>query len=132
MVARRSIALAALFLCVGVGCSSSAKPPACGTRDAGVIEVGLEPPPGCPPAEANELGIGKPCTMCGNECASPLRCTCDSYLGVQLSDVGDKCREQKSEQDAAATQQNVLKEFRIMRRAHSPLKDRLRRWDVEE
>ena len=91
MVARRSIALAALFLCVGVGCSSSAKPPACGTRDAGVIEVGLEPPPGCPPAEANELGIGKACTMCGNECEAPLRCTCDSYLGVQLAGVPCIC-----------------------------------------
>jgi hypothetical protein len=91
MVSRRSIALAALLLCAAAGCSSSAKPPACGTRDAGVIEVGLEPPPGCPPAEANELGIGKPCTMCGNECASPLRCTCDSYLGVQLSGVPCVC-----------------------------------------
>ena len=28
----------------------------------------IELPPGCPPAQANELGIGKPCTMCGNEC----------------------------------------------------------------
>ena len=91
MVSRRSIARAALVLFAAVGCSSPAKPPACGTRDAGVIEVGLEPPPGCPPAEANELGIGKPCTMCGNECASPLRCTCDSYLGVQLSGVPCVC-----------------------------------------
>ena len=63
----------------------------CGApRDAGIVEVGLEAPPGCPPAP-NELGIGKPCTMCGNECASPLRCTCDPYLGVQLEGVPCVC-----------------------------------------
>ena len=91
MVTRTATALTALLLCAAAACSSNAKPPACGTRDAGVIEVGIEPPPGCPPAEANELGIGKACTMCGNECASPLRCTCDSYLGVQLSGVPCVC-----------------------------------------
>jgi len=91
MAARRPIALAALLVCAAVvGCSSHAKPPACGSRDAGVIEVGLTPPAGCPPP-ANELGIGAPCTMCGNECASPLRCTCDAYLGVQLSGVPCVC-----------------------------------------
>jgi hypothetical protein len=89
-VFRNAIALAALIL-VGAGaCGSHSKPPACGTRDAGIVEVGLEPPAGCPPAP-NELGIGKPCTMCGNECASPLRCTCDAYLGVQLSGVPCVC-----------------------------------------
>jgi hypothetical protein len=92
MVARRSTALTALLLCAAaVGCGPKAKAPSCGVRDAGVIEVGLEPPPGCPPAQANELGIGKPCTMCGNECGSPLRCTCDEYLGVQLSGVPCVC-----------------------------------------
>jgi len=29
--------------------------------------------------------------MCGMECAAPLRCTCDAYLGVQLSDVPCVC-----------------------------------------
>jgi hypothetical protein len=81
---------AALLACVAAACSSPVKK-ACGPQDAGVIEVGLEAPPGCPPAEANELGIGKPCTLCGNECESPLRCTCDSYLGVQLSGVPCVC-----------------------------------------
>jgi hypothetical protein len=86
---RSTIATAALLLCAA-SCSSDKKP-ACGVRDAGVVEVGIEPPAGCPPAEANELGIGKPCTMCGNECASPLRCTCDAYLGVQLAGVPCVC-----------------------------------------
>jgi hypothetical protein len=89
-VLRNAIALAALILCGAAACSSGQKPPACGTRDAGIVEVGLEPPPGCPPAP-NELGIGKPCSMCGDECASPLRCTCDAYLGVQLSGVPCVC-----------------------------------------
>jgi hypothetical protein len=83
MVSRSAFAVTILLVGVGAGCSSGSKPPACGTRDAGVVEVGLEAPPGCPPP-ANELGIGQPCSMCGNECAAPLRCTCDSYLGVQL------------------------------------------------
>ena len=39
---RSTIALAALFLCAAASCSSPDKKPACGTRDAGVIEVGLE------------------------------------------------------------------------------------------
>ena len=87
---RSAIVLAALFFCAASGCSSPVKK-ACGPQDAGVFEVGLEAPVGCPPAEANELGIGKVCTMCGNECESPLRCTCDSYLGVQLAGVPCVC-----------------------------------------
>jgi hypothetical protein len=87
---RSTIAMTALLLCAVASCSSGQKP-ACGARDAGVIEVGIEPPPGCPPAEANELGIGKPCAMCGNECALPLRCTCDPLLGIQLTSVPCVC-----------------------------------------
>jgi len=73
------------------GCSSHSDKPACGApRDAGVVEVGIEAPPGCPPTP-NELGIGKPCSMCGDECASPLHCTCDPYLGLQLEGVPCVC-----------------------------------------
>lgn len=82
------LALAAVFLTLA--CSSPAKKP-CGATDAAAIEVGIEPPPGCPPEMANELGVGKPCGMCGEECASPLACTCDSYLGIRLSDVPCVC-----------------------------------------
>ena len=91
MVARPSIAMSALLVSAALGCTAGVKKSACGTRDAGVFEVGLETPAGCPPAEANEIGIGKPCTMCGNECAAPLRCACDSLLGVQLSGVPCVC-----------------------------------------
>src|SRR5215831_7919658 len=91
-MSRTAIQLAALVFGVGVvGCRSTPSKPMCGgPRDGGVIEVGLEAPPGCPPA-ANELGVGQPCTMCGNECALPLRCTCDPYLGVQLEGVPCVC-----------------------------------------
>ena len=83
-----ALALAAVFWTPA--CSSPAKKP-CGSTDAAVIEVGIEPPPGCPPELANELGIGKPCGTCGDECASPLHCTCDSYLGLRLSGVPCVC-----------------------------------------
>jgi hypothetical protein len=59
-----------------------------GVRDA-VYEVSLDLPPGCPPATPNELGIGKSCTMGGKQCAYPLLCTCDAFVGVQL--VGVPC-----------------------------------------
>jgi hypothetical protein len=87
---RSAIVVAAMFACGAAACSSPGKK-ACGSTDAGIIEVHLEAPAGCPPAEANELGIGKPCTMCGNECEAPLRCTCDPYLGMQLSGVPCVC-----------------------------------------
>ena len=90
MVARPSIALLVLLVSTAMGCKAGVKP-GCGQRDAGVVEVGIETPAGCPPPQANELGIGKPCTMCGNECAAPLRCACDSLLGVQLSGVPCVC-----------------------------------------
>ena len=90
-MARSAMTMAALLICVAAADCSSGGKKACGPQDAGVIEVGLAPPPGCPPAEANDKGVGSPCTMCGNECASPLHCTCDPYLGIQLTDVPCVC-----------------------------------------
>jgi hypothetical protein len=87
----RVASLAAIALCAVAACSSPTSQPACGARDAAVFEVGIPTPPGCPPAQANELGVGKPCGMCGNDCASPLHCTCDSYLGVQLTGLPCVC-----------------------------------------
>ena len=54
-------------------------------RDAAVYEVGVDLPAGCPPGEPNELGVGKACGMCGNECGGGLKCTCDPAFGIQLS-----------------------------------------------
>jgi hypothetical protein len=51
--------------------------------DGGVDGVVLALPLGCPPDAGNDLGIGKPCTYGGNECAAPLICTCGNF-GVPL------------------------------------------------
>src|SRR5262249_22304242 len=89
---RTPIAFATLVACAGlVACSSPSKPMCGGPRDAGVIEVGLEAPPGCPPSGPNELSDATHCTLCGDKCAVPLRCTCDPYLGVQLEGVPCVC-----------------------------------------
>jgi|SRR6516225_11865459 hypothetical protein len=83
-----------IFASVSVGfaaCSSGGSKPPCGMTDAAVYEAGISFPAGCPPAQPNELGIGKPCAMCGNECTNGLRCTCDPYLGAQLSGVPCVC-----------------------------------------
>ena len=59
--------------------------------DAAVYEVNFEAPAGCPPAQANDKGVGRGCTKGGGQCASPLHCTCDPYLGVQLDGVPCVC-----------------------------------------
>jgi len=84
-------AVLALVFAAAAGCSSGSGAPPCGSTDAAVYEVGLDFPAGCPPAEANEIGIGKPCGMCGNQCASGLNCTCDPYLGIQLTGLPCIC-----------------------------------------
>jgi hypothetical protein len=61
-----------------------------GVRDA-VYEVSLDLPPGCPPATANEKGVGTACTMGGGQCKGNLRCTCDPFFGVQLTGVPCIC-----------------------------------------
>jgi hypothetical protein len=54
-------------------------------------EVSLDLPAGCPPEAGNEKGVGKPCTVGGNECPNngTLQCTCDTFLGIKL--VGVPC-----------------------------------------
>jgi hypothetical protein len=63
-------------------------------RDAAVFDLSIELPEGCPPAQANEKGVGIPCTPGGGQCMASgvpagLRCTCDAYSGIQL--VGVPC-----------------------------------------
>ncbi len=66
-------------------------------RDAATVyDVSVELPEGCPPPEANEKGIGAPCTEGGGECArvagaSDLRCTCDQFATIKLSGVPCVC-----------------------------------------
>ena len=41
-------------------------------------------PLGCPPAVANESGMGKPCTLTGTECTGSLQCSCKSWFGYSM------------------------------------------------
>jgi hypothetical protein len=85
----RGVVLALGVLVAAAGCSAGGGGAVeGGVRDA-VYEVSLTLPDGCPPATPNEKGVGTACTMGGNQCASPLRCTCDAFVGVQL--VGVPC-----------------------------------------
>lgn len=39
-------------------------------------------PPGCPPAAANDKGVGAACTKGGGECKNNLVCACETTLGI--------------------------------------------------
>ena len=39
-------------------------------------------PPGCPPAAANDKGVGKSCSKGGHQCSGTQICTCDTTFGV--------------------------------------------------
>jgi hypothetical protein len=81
----------ALGLVVGTSaCAGGGNHAADGSVDA-VIEVSIEWPDGCPPAAANEKGVGLACTRGGNECKNGLRCTCDPTLGALLAGVPCLC-----------------------------------------
>jgi hypothetical protein len=80
-----------LLSALGVGWACSSGSSDTTPHDAAVFDLALELPPGCPPGQANEKGVGKLCTMGGGQCASPLHCTCDPYLGIQLYGVPCVC-----------------------------------------
>jgi hypothetical protein len=83
--------LASLLLAiVSAACSAGGGGAYDGGRDA-VYEVSLDLPPGCPPATANEKGVGAACTKGGGQCKNGLRCTCDPFFGVQLEGVPCIC-----------------------------------------
>jgi hypothetical protein len=83
---RRVVLLLLLGAASACGSGSKYQPPA----DAAVYEVDYDLPPGCPP-EPNNKGIGKPCTRGGGQCGNSLRCTCDPFLGVQLTGLPCVC-----------------------------------------
>jgi hypothetical protein len=62
-----------------------------GVQDAAIFEVTLYLPDGCPPEVGNEKGVGIACTKGGNQCKSPLRCTCDPFFGITLTGVPCLC-----------------------------------------
>jgi len=47
-------------------------------------------PAGCPPAAANDKGIGAACTKGGNECKGGLLCACEPHANIQPPD-GTPC-----------------------------------------
>jgi hypothetical protein len=89
----RSTNLALLVLLAGaVGCSSNAsshRPDA--HVDGLTYDLSLDLPPGCPPAQANEKGVGAPCTRNGHQCGNGLICACDTTLGLTLNGVPCIC-----------------------------------------
>jgi hypothetical protein len=88
----RNTSLALFALLIGVsGCSSSSGQHVDASRDGVTYDLSLDLPPGCPPAQANEKGVGAPCTKGGHECANPLICACDKTLGITLNGVPCIC-----------------------------------------
>jgi hypothetical protein len=85
----RGVALTLALLSAVAGCSAGGGGAVDGGIHDALYEVSLNLPDGCPPETANEKGIGAACTMGGNQCKLPLRCTCDVFVGVQL--VGVPC-----------------------------------------
>jgi hypothetical protein len=82
-----------LTLCAlaGVACSAGGGGMVPDAHPVDAYEVSLDLPAGCPPEAGNEKGVGKPCTVGGNECPNngTLQCTCDTFLGIKL--VGVPC-----------------------------------------
>ena len=72
-----------LTLCAlaGVACSAGGGGMVPDAHPVDAYEVSLDLPAGCPPEAGNEKGVGKPCTVGGNECPNngTLQCTCDTF-----------------------------------------------------
>lgn len=75
------------------GCSAGGGGQIPDAHPVDAYEVSLDLPAGCPPAGGNDKGVGKPCTMGGNECPNSdlFRCTCDQFLTIQLTGVPCIC-----------------------------------------
>ena len=82
-----------LFCAIAGGCSSNNayKPDGGPKVDALTYDLSLDLPPGCPPGQGNDKGIGKTCTRGGHECASPLICACDTVSGLTLNGLPCFC-----------------------------------------
>jgi len=85
----------ALIALGGCHSGSSGPPP---LKDAAVYDLSIDLPPGCPPPQPNEKGVGIPCTRGGGECTRAgvpkgLLCTCDPLpvLNILLDGVPCVC-----------------------------------------
>jgi hypothetical protein len=81
---------AVLSLAMGA-CSSGAGPRPDASVDGMTYDLALDLPPGCPPGQANDKGVGAPCTRGGGQCKNPLVCACDTILGLTLNGVPCIC-----------------------------------------
>jgi hypothetical protein len=87
----RSLFIAALVAGL-VACSSGpGRPPDGGTHDGMTLDLALDLPPGCPPGQANDKGVGSTCTRGGHECTGNLICACDTIDGLTLNGVPCIC-----------------------------------------
>ena len=86
----KSLLVGLLLVVASFSCSSGG-----GSHDASVDYLTFDVsfgdlPAGCPPAAANDKGIGGVCTKGGNECKSPLLCACEPHANIQPPD-GTPC-----------------------------------------
>ncbi len=80
-----------LLSAAALACSSSSGQRPDANVDGLTYDLSLDLPTGCPPAQANEKGVGSPCTRGGHECTNGLLCACDSNLGLTLNGVPCIC-----------------------------------------
>lgn len=78
-------------LAAGTGCSSNNGYRPDAHVDGLTYDLSLDLPPGCPPAQPNEKGVGSPCTRGGHQCTNGLLCACDTNLGLTLNGVPCIC-----------------------------------------
>lgn len=88
----RNILLSLVFsLSAASACSSGSSSPVDAAHDYVTFDVSFgDLPPGCPPATANDQGIGGACTIGGGECKNDLICACEPHANVQPPD-GTPC-----------------------------------------
>ncbi|HEY4184758.1 MAG TPA: hypothetical protein VGP07_06790 [Polyangia bacterium] len=88
----RNILLALVFsLLTASACSSGSSSPVDAAHDYLTFDVSFgDLPSGCPPAAANDKGIGSVCTMGGGECKNGLLCACEPHANILPPD-GTPC-----------------------------------------
>jgi hypothetical protein len=91
MTLKGLLMLCAVFLLAVGGCSSGAGRRPDGSVDATTYDLALDLPPGCPPSQANEKGVGAICTRGGHECTGSTICACDTIDGLTLNGVPCLC-----------------------------------------
>jgi len=89
----KGVLMLCAVLCLAAGaCSSGAgQRPDGSARDGTTYDLALDLPPGCPPGQGNDKGVGSTCTRGGGQCSNGLVCACDTILGLTLNGVPCIC-----------------------------------------